>query len=211
VETGSPTTTQSCGQTDINVNQGQTEPEINNLPTNTNQTNLADNNNQMEQNSEQSIIETDNNQVNFITNNDPKTNPIYDFDLANQLKGKILLQVESHGEAWYVNPADGKRYYMKDGATAYEMMKKFGLGITNADLTKLPQENEKNNYPSLVNRLKGKILLQVEDHGEAWYVNPKTGYRHYLKDGEAAHSLMRYYSLGITNNNLEKIPEGSLD
>ncbi len=131
--------------------------------------------------------------------------------LTKRLNGYILLQVESSGEAWYVNPADGKRYYLKDGATAYQMMRNFGLGITNADLAKIPQENEKNKYPTLVNRLKGKILLQVESYGEAWYVDPKTGYRHYMKDGEAAYGLMRYYSLGITNNDLEKIPEGNLE
>jgi len=131
-------------------------------------------------------------------------------DLINKLSGSILLQVESHGEAWYVNPVDGKRYYMKDGSTAYQMMRNFGLGIKNSDLVKIPRENEKNNYSSFVNKQKGKILLQVEDHGEAWYVNPKTGYRHYMKDGEAAYNLMRYYSTGITNKDLEKIPEGSL-
>jgi subtilisin family serine protease len=131
-------------------------------------------------------------------------------NLQNKLKGYILLQVESKGEAWYVNPADGKRYYMKDGATAYEMMRKFGLGITNTDLTKIPQTNEKNNNPSLVNKLKGKILLQVQSLGEAWYVNPKTGFRYYMKNGEAAYNLMRNYSLGITNKDLEKIPVGNL-
>jgi len=131
-------------------------------------------------------------------------------DLAARLKGKILLQVEGVGEAWYLNPADGKRYYMKDGTTAYQMMRSFGLGITNADLAKIPQEGEENNYPSFVNKLKGKILLQVESVGEAWYINPKTGYRHYMKDGAAAYNLMRYYSLGITNKDLEKIPIGEL-
>jgi len=61
--------------------------------------------------------------------------------LVNRLKGRILLQVQQQGEAWYVNPTDGKRYYMKDGATAYEMMRKFGLGITDADLEKIPVGN----------------------------------------------------------------------
>ncbi|MDO8505631.1 MAG: S1C family serine protease [bacterium] len=130
--------------------------------------------------------------------------------MKQKLAGFILLQVESHGEAWYVNPKDNKRYYMKDGATTYQIMRNFGLGITNANLVKIPQEDEKNHYASFVNSLKGKILLQVEANGEAWYVNPKTGYRHYIKDGGAAYNLMRYYSLGITNKDLEKIPEGKL-
>ncbi len=129
-------------------------------------------------------------------------------DNAGSLKGRILLQVESHGEAWYVNPNDGKRYYMKDGSTAYQMMRQFGLGITNTDLAKLPQEGEAKSYPTALSNLKGKILLQVQSHGEAWYVHPQTGIRYYLKDGEAAYNLMRHYSLGITNKNLEAIPEG---
>jgi len=62
----------------------------------------------------------------------------------------------------------------------------------------------------MAERTSGKILLQVERHGEAWYVHPKTGIRYYMKDGEAAYNLMRYYSLGITNADLEKIPVGDL-
>ena len=138
------------------------------------------------------------------------TTTAVDSTLVQKLKGYILLQVESYGKAWYVNSADGKRYYMKDGPIAYEMMRRFSLGITNANLARLPQEGENKAYPTALNSLKGKILLQVEAHGEAWYVHPKTGIRYYMKDGEAAYTLMRYHSLGITNSDLEKIPEGSL-
>lgn len=57
--------------------------------------------------------------------------------LVDKLKGRILLQVQSHGEAWYINPVDGKRYYLKDGEEAYRIMSKLGLGITNSDLEKI--------------------------------------------------------------------------
>ena len=60
-----------------------------------------------------------------------------DTNLVNRLKGKILLQVEKNGEAWYVNPNDGKRYYMKNGETAYQIMRNLSLGITNANLERL--------------------------------------------------------------------------
>ncbi len=50
-------------------------------------------------------------------------------ELVDRLSGYILLQVESRGEAWYVNPADGKRYYMADGDWAYEIMRLKSLGI----------------------------------------------------------------------------------
>lgn len=55
-----------------------------------------------------------------------------------RLRGRILLQVESHGEAWYVRPQDGTRVYMKDGEVAYNIMREFSLGISNADLAKIP-------------------------------------------------------------------------
>ncbi len=58
-------------------------------------------------------------------------------ELVDRLKGYILLQVESRGEAWYVNPADGKRYYMADGDWAYEIMRLKSLGI-NDDIAQIP-------------------------------------------------------------------------
>ena len=60
-----------------------------------------------------------------------------DNTFTNSLKGKILLQVEKHGEAWYVNPKDGKRYYMTDGNAAYDIMRFLSLGISEADFSKV--------------------------------------------------------------------------
>lgn len=133
-----------------------------------------------------------------------------DNSFINKLKGYILLQVEAHGEAYYIYPKDGKRYYMRDGPTAYQMMRQFGLGITNVNLAKVPQEGDNKPYPATLTNLKGKILLQVESRGEAWYIDPKNGYRYYMKDGNAAYALMRNHSLGITDSDLAKIPVGSL-
>ena len=61
----------------------------------------------------------------------------YNNSLVNRLRGQILLQVESRGEAWYINPDDGKRYYMPDGPSAYQIMRFLSLGITNSDLSKI--------------------------------------------------------------------------
>lgn len=140
---------------------------------------------------------------------------VMDTGLAIKLSGKILLQVESLGEAWYINPKDGKRYYMKDGSVAYQMMRSFGLGITDSDLNKIPlsqSTNEIKNATSvcssnpLANRMRGKFLLQVQQHGEAYYVYPNNCRMIYMKDGAAAYEIMRYLGLGITNADLGKIP-----
>lgn len=142
-----------------------------------------------------------------------------DVSLIQRLLGSILLQVNEHGEAWYVNPADSLRYYMKDGATAYGMMRAFGLGITDKDLATIPSATDSTSVKlsssvcatnGTANRLKGRILLQVEQHGEAWYIEPNTCTRVYMKDGAAAYSIMRELGLGIANTDLEKLPDGEV-
>lgn len=143
-----------------------------------------------------------NNEINPVITRTPISGE-KDEKFANKLKGKILLQVESHGESWYVNPADGKMYYMADGNKAYDVMRNLGVGITNTDLEKI-----KNNT-AFAKKHSGKIFLQVEANGEAYYVD-FNGDAHYLKDGAAAHEVMRNLGLGITNDNLSKIPEGNL-
>lgn len=119
-------------------------------------------------------------------------------DLSTKLKGRILLQVESRGEAWYINPKDGLRYYMADGNSAYTIMRNKGVGITNADLTRAKLDI------NFAKKHVGKIFLQVQSLGEAYYVNVD-GKLHYLKDGSTAYTIMRELGLGITNDNLEKI------
>ena len=58
--------------------------------------------------------------------------------LGETLRGKILLQVESHGEAWYVSPKDNQRYYMGRPTDAFKLMRDQGIDVTNANLEKIP-------------------------------------------------------------------------
>ncbi|MDO8676343.1 MAG: hypothetical protein Q7K16_01690 [Candidatus Azambacteria bacterium] len=117
--------------------------------------------------------------------------------LATSLKGKILLQAESKGEAWYVNPSNETRYYLGRPADAFRVMRELGLGITNKDFASF------NGYaPS---RLSGKILLKVEDGGKAYYVNPVDLKIYYLGGPADAFRVMRELGLGITDKNLSLI------
>lgn len=185
----------------------------------------------------------------------------YNDSLTQRLRGHILLQVQENGEAWYVNPLDNARIYMRDGLVAYDVMANLGLGISNANLAKIRVgvedrfdcndsdgdglcdkleeglETDPNNpdtdgdgYPdrievlngynplgadklnfdqSLADRLRGRIVLQVEKNGQAWYINPRDGLRYYMRDGEAAYQIMRFLSLGISNSDLAEIPISS--
>lgn len=123
--------------------------------------------------------------------------------VKSKLLGKIILQVENHGEAWYVNPATGKRYYMANGDEAFKIMRSFGIGIKSVDLGIIKANK---NYAK---KYSGKIYLQVESRGEAYYVD-FDGNVHYLKNGAVAYDIMKNLGLGIKNSDLNKIPEGKL-
>lgn len=58
------------------------------------------------------------------------------------IEGMVLLQAEGRGEAWYVFPGTGERYYLGEPEEAFEIMKSLGLGISDADLARIPLAEE---------------------------------------------------------------------
>ncbi len=176
--------------------------------------------------------------------------------LGEKLAGRILLQVDNNGEAWYVNPVDFKKYFLSRPLDAFNIMRSFGIGITNIDLAKIPigidiingndtdndglsdslenaigtdfkkedtdgdgfddkKEIENNYYPLGEGKIKidllfsqkqnGRILLQVENNGEAWYVNPENSKRYYLGTPFDFFNIVKKLGLGITNKNINNI------
>ncbi|MDP2656655.1 MAG: hypothetical protein Q8P11_03785 [bacterium] len=174
--------------------------------------------------------------------------------------GKILLQVQDRGQAWYVNPADQRRYYLGRPSDAFEVMKKLGIGITNANLRKFPvaafnyyglpdtdrdglyddfekvygtdwtnPDTDYDGYTDLAELRngynpfgagfagydmafakanKGKIFLQVENGGAAWYINPADSKAYYLGRPGDAFNVMRFLGVGATNDTINRIPRG---
>jgi hypothetical protein len=116
----------------------------------------------------------------------------------NNLSGLILLQAEENGEAWYVKPENNKRIFLNRPADAFEIMKNHSLGIKSAELDYYLN----NSFPS---RLKGKILLDVERNGEAYYIYPQNNQAYFLNRPADAFLIMRTLSLGISNHDLNKI------
>ncbi|PLX27316.1 hypothetical protein C0583_03290 [Candidatus Parcubacteria bacterium] len=58
---------------------------------------------------------------------------------------------------------------------------------------------------SLYNNLKGKIILRVENNGEAYYIDPSEKKMYFLGRPDDAFNVMRKKGIGVSNTNLEKI------
>lgn len=125
-------------------------------------------------------------------------------------QGQLLLQVESHGEIWYVDPVSYERYHATTD-NALPLFRKLSLGITNSDLSQIPIYNGAtyNSNNALANRLAGRLLLAVEDLGRVWYVD-FNGYRREIRQ-ENIMQIFRSLGLGVTNNDLGNIPVGDLN
>lgn len=189
------------------------------------------------------------------------TSSTYAATIADKMAGHIVLQVESHGEGWYVDPQTKSRFFLYHAAQAYQIMREKGVGILNKDLQKIPvgfykipdidtdhdgladtfetaigtdisktdtdgdsltdlfevvmgmNPNGTSNLPldtAFAHNNDGKILLQVESHGEGWWVNPADHKRYYLGRASDAYELMRSFGVGISNNNISLIPITSM-
>ncbi len=127
-------------------------------------------------------------------------------NIAEQTAGRVVLQVEQHGEAWYVNPTDQERYYLGRPKNAFKIMKHLGVGITDAHLELIPEPDETwEGNAAIMSHVRGNIVLQVEQHGEAWYINPVDGKRYYLGRPRDAWRIMIQFGLGITDSDLNQI------
>jgi len=127
-----------------------------------------------------------------------------DNSLSKRLNGKILLQVEKNGEGWYIYPDDKKKYYLGRPVDAFSIMRNLGLGIKHSELSSYLNSK----FPS---RLSGKIMLDVEQNGEAYYVNPNDLKGYYLNRPADAFRIMREQGLGITNADIRKIDVGEIN
>jgi uncharacterized protein YkwD len=116
---------------------------------------------------------------------------------AATLGGRILLQVESHGEAWYVSPITSERYYLGRPADALDLMRRLSLGVSNRDF-----DSWGGVAPA---RLSGRFLIKPADHGRAFYVYPPTLRLYYLGRPADALDLMRRLSLGVSDTDLQRI------
>ena len=119
-------------------------------------------------------------------------------NLSDKLSGRILLQVEEKGEAWYIEPTTKERAFLGRPDDAFRIMRELGLGISEKDFKAFGQYAPK--------RLSGRIILRVEAKGQAYYVNPVDLKMYFLGRPADAFGVMRQMGLGVTNQDIERVP-----
>jgi len=125
-----------------------------------------------------------------------------DMEFTKEMRGYILLQTEENGEAWYVNQKDNKKYFLGSPDKAYSVLRKLGESTTNSFIKKYTR------YPV---GTAGKVLLDAEDFGKSYYISPKTRLAFPLFNTEDTAKILREQGVGISNEDLRKIPVGDIE
>lgn len=118
--------------------------------------------------------------------------------LSQRLSGRILLQVEQNGEAWYVNPITRKRVSLGTPTEAFATISSLSLGISNQDYNNIIA----NGAPS---NLLGRFIIKAEDKGQIYYINPVNKQVLSVANPAEAADVIMQTGLGITNSDLNKI------
>jgi hypothetical protein len=75
-------------------------------------------------------------------------------------------------------------------------MRQVGLGARHSFITKTKK------YPE---RLLGRILIDVEDRGKAYYISPRDRQAHYLGSAANALAIIKKTAYGVRTRDLNKI------
>ncbi len=129
-----------------------------------------------------------------------------DEELSERLSGIILLQVESEGEAWYVNPSDKNKYYLGRPRDAYNLFKKLGIEVSNDELFNYLYFEKK--FPE---EFAGRIVLDKNNLDNIYYINPKNLQGFFIKGPEETSKIIKEQGMGITNKDIRKIKVGEIE
>lgn len=97
--------------------------------------------------------------------------------LFDRLKGRILLQVQAKGQAWYVDPESGtKRVALSDPETALNFFRADSKSIKNQDLTKIKIDlstlsgidKDNDGLPDDLEKSIGTDFTQVDTDGDGY-------------------------------------------
>lgn len=129
-----------------------------------------------------------------------------DEELYSRLKGKILLQVESRGEAWWLNPDDKKRYFLGRPSDTWQMIQDKGTKIAGDELVQSLYFDK-----SFSSIMAGRFIINEDDIKDVYYVLPGDLRGIKLNSPQGAWQVIKEQGLGVSNEDIRKIQVGQIE
>lgn len=142
----------------------------------------------------------------LLANYDPVTPaaPV-DIRMVQRYRGRFVI--DANDALWYVDPVSSRRYRIDGNDYALSIVQTFGLGVTDATLNGMPTVGGSGYGPQT---LSGRILIQVQQNGRAWYVRPEAHrQRVALEVGDGLYQQLRSFASEVSPVELRGIPAGS--
>lgn len=131
---------------------------------------------------------------------------------AKKFSGKVIYSTEKPGELWVVNSKTLKRTPVSDYKETLNLFKNKFVGISEANFKKIPDTNStdtKNNL-ELAKKFFDKIILRVEQHGAAWYVNPQDSKKYDLSNSKDFFKNLSLLATPVSPSELAEIHKPGL-
>ena len=130
-----------------------------------------------------------------------KSNPEINNELASRLSGRLLIQTQTKGQLWYINPIDNKRYYLGKENEAFRFIQKVAVSTSSEQV--LSYEFFDKKYPS---SLGGYFLSGLSQ--DYCYIDPRFLNSHCFNNVEEAYKTIKERALGVSNDDLRSIEVG---
>lgn len=108
-----------------------------------------------------------------------------------ELMGRVLIDVSSHGEAWYVNPQSYMRVYLGRPEEALERLVARAFHVNYMHIERLAEREGDEYDEEYAANVAGHIMAPNDLIGAAWYVDPDTMLRRRLAVPQDAWEIMR--------------------
>jgi hypothetical protein len=83
-----------------------------------------------------------------------------DYTFAKNLSGRIFVQVQDKGQAWYIDPINFRKYYLGSGKNALNILKSLSIKAKSSEIMKIMDSAKEAEYTKLV--LAGEPLSKKE-------------------------------------------------
>lgn len=129
---------------------------------------------------------------------------------VDTLKGQILLQSERGGSAWYTDPVTKRRYTLGTKKRALKVLRSRAVGVGSTVMKKIPRAKDNWDANETVFRTyKGRVILDINNRGVAWYVDPVTRKRYKMKNPKQTAKVIRAVGQPVKNTKLYKFKKGT--